>query len=48
VKRLHFSKSLNLDLDEKKILECGWTWTEFSKIRSGPGSKNLTVLSSLL
>jgi len=29
VKRLHFSNILDLDFTLKKILDCGWTWTEF-------------------
>jgi len=32
----------------KNILDCGWTWTEFKKFRTGFGLQNLTVCSSLL
>jgi len=31
-----------------KVLDYGWTWTEFSKFRIGSGSQNMTVRSSLL
>ena len=35
-------------LQLKKFLDCDWTWTEFSKIRTGFGSQNMTVRSYLL
>jgi len=31
-----------------RLLDCGWTWTEFWKFRTGSGSQNMTVRSSLL
>jgi len=31
----------------EKFLDCGWTWTEFKKIRTGSGSQNMVVRSSL-
>ena len=30
-----------------KFLDYGWTWTEFQKFRTGSGSQNTTVRSSL-
>jgi len=52
VKRLHlknfFGLHLDLDFTFKTILDCGWTWTEFIKIRTGSGWQNMTVRSSLL
>jgi len=52
VKRLHFSIFLAFfwawSLHLKTILDCGWTWTEFRKIRTGSGSPNMTARSSLV
>ena len=51
VKRLHFSNTLDFiwtwTLHLKNILDCGLTWTGFFKIRTGSGSQNRTVRSSL-
>jgi len=51
VKRLHFSNFLDIIWTEtshlKKILDFGWTWTEFQKIWTGSGSQNVTIRSSL-
>jgi len=52
VKRLHFSNVLDYiwswTLHLKQFLDSGWTWTEFYKIRTGSGSQNMTVRSSLV
>ena len=52
MERLHFSIFLDLiwtwTLHLKNLLVCGWSWTEFKKIRTGSGSQNITVCSSLL
>jgi len=52
VKRLHFSNFLDFiwtwTLHLKILLDCGWTCTEFLKIRTGSGSQNMTVRSSLV
>ena len=52
VKRLHFSNFLDfiwiVTLHLQNLLGCGWIWTEFYKIRTGPGSQNMAVRSSLM
>jgi len=46
VKRLHFSNFLD-SVGLEKFLDCGWTRTEFLKIRTGSGLQNMIVRSSL-
>ena len=52
VKRQHFSNILDFiwtwTSHLQNILDYSWTWTEFLKIRTGSGSQNMTVRSSLL
>ena len=50
VKRLHFFNILDFiwTLHLKNIFDCGWTWTEFLKIRTGSGLQNMTVRSPVL
>ena len=51
MKRMHFSNFLdfiwNWTLHLKNFSDCGWNWTEFLKIKTGSGSQNMTIRSSL-
>ena len=51
IKELYFLNFLDYIwtaiLNFLNFLDYGWTWTEFSKFRTGSGSQNMTVCSSL-
>jgi len=44
----YFGRHLDLDFTFENFSGLCWSWTEFQKIRSGSGSKNMTVRSSLM